>query len=506
MKRTFAVIGFSYMLGLILMNYIFEDNCVFLFCVIAVLLLLSILIKPIRMHAELPLALVSIMLSVIVFTSVKTYTYTPAVEYTDTKCQITAQVLDYPTTSSSGNYCYLIRTKTVNGEEKQMRMYLYVPYDISAEPYDEVSFSSYPFIIGDNEESYYRYFRSKRTYIGAYTKYEVNVHKPDVKPFMSVFSSFKGQSMDILRDYLDEEKAGFASAILFGDKVLIPDETLDDFSKSGASHILAVSGLHMSVWVFGLYALMIKFRTKEKTAGIICIAVSVALVCVASFSASVMRSAIMTSIYFSSALFNRRADALNSLGTAIFFLSLANPFIVCDTSFLMTVFATLGIILSADTQNKLSTKLENKKGEKVLSYIATAIMISVSASLFVYPITVNVFGSVSTLGWLTNLLIVPVLAPCMFLCGVLIAYPSVAVIAYPVKYVLELIIGYIIECVRLVADIPYSFIVTDSILICRVLPIVIALMLFLIYNIREKRFSVASLACLSGICIVTVLI
>lgn len=506
MKRTFAVIGFSYMLGLILMNYIFEDNCIVLYAVITVLLVLSLIITPLRKRTDFPVALISILLSAVIFTSVKTYIYNPAVEYTGIKCQIKAQVLDYPTMSSSGNYCYPIKTQTVNDEEKEIKMYLYVSYDICADPYDEVSFTSYPFIIGDNDESYYRYFRSKRTYIGAFTKYEVNVRKPDTKPFMSVFTSFKGLSMKILEDYLDTEKAGFARGILFGDKVLISDETLDDFSKSGASHILAVSGLHMAVWVFGLYRLLLKLHTKEKTAGIICIMAAFSLVCVASFSASVMRSAIMTSIYFSSALFNRRADALNSLGTAVFFLSLTNPFIVCDISFLMTVFATLGIILSSEVRHKASSLLENRKGEKALTYVVRAVIVSISASLFVYPITVNVFGTLSILNWLTNLLIVPLLAPCMFLCGILVAYPGVGIITYPVKYTLEVIIGYILGCVRFVADIPFSFIETENMIICKVLPIAITLAVCLVYNIRRKSLSAASLACLLSISIVTVFI
>ena len=506
MKRTMAVIGFSYMLGLILMNYISEDNGTVLFISAAVCFAISLITSFIRRKYEVSFAVLSVLLSVAAFTLVKAEVYTPAVKYADTKCSITATVLDYPSRSSSGNYSYLIKTSEINGKADELKMYLYTPFDICAEPYDEVTFSSTPFIIGDNDESYFRYFRSKGTYTGAYAEYNVNISKPESKPLMAYFRQFRKESVDILKEYLNADKAAFASAVLFGDRVMLDSETLEDFSKSGAAHILAFSGLHMSVWVIGLYELLRKFRTKDKTASLICIGICFAIVLLTSMSASVLRSAVMTCIFLSAPLFRRQADALNSLGTAVFALCAANPFIVCDLSFLMTVFATLGVILSARLTDKINIPCKNKTAEKILNYAAASVIISLGAGLFVWPLTVNSFGTVSTLGWLVNLFIVPFLAPCMFLCGAMIAFPGISLIAYPIKSVLEVIIGYILGCVRLVADIPFSFIETENLIFCRVLPICVALVLFLIYNIRSKRFSVSSLSVLLCISVLTVLI
>lgn len=506
MKRTMTVIGFSYMLGLILMNYIAEDNCTALFITTAVSFAVSLIISVFRKRYEISFALLSILLSVAVFSFVKTDIYTPAVKYADTKCSITATVLDYPSRNSNGNYSYLIKTSQINGEADTIKMYLYTPFDICAEPYDEVTFTSTPFIIGENEESYYRYFRSKGTYIGAYTRYNINLNKPESKPIMAYFKNFRRDSVDILKEYLRTEKAAFASAVLFGDRVMLDSETLEDFSKSGSAHILAFSGLHMSVWVIGLYEILKKFRTKDKTASLICIGVCFAVVLLTSMSASVLRSAVMTCIFISGPLFRRRSDALNSLGTAVFILCAANPFTVCDLSFLMTVFATLGVILSARLIGKINIPCKSITLGKILNYAASSVVISLGASIFVWPLTVNSFGNVSTLGWLANLLIVPFLAPCMFLCGIVIAFPGINLIAYPVKYILEAIIGYILGCVRLVAHIPGSFIETENLIFCRVLPICVALVLFLIYNIRSKRFSVASLSVLLSIGVVTAMI
>ncbi len=506
MKRTFSVIGFSYMLGLVLMNYVFEDSCTVFICAVSVLFAVSLPVWAVSKRPEISVALLSVLLSAAMFSLENTEAYAPAVEYADTKCEITAEVLDFPSRSSGGNYSYLIRTREINGKDERLKMYLYAPFDICAEPYDEVSFSSVPFIIGENDVSFYRYFRSKGTYIGAYAQYNINVDKPVRKPFLSLFKTFRGNSVDILNQSLSVNKAAFASAILFGDRVMLDSETLEDFTKSGAAHILAFSGLHMSVWVMGLYELLRKFRTKDKTASLICIGVCFAIVCLTSMSASVLRSAVMTCIYLSGALFGRRSDPLNSLGVAVFALCIINPFTVCDLSFLMTVFATLGVLLSARLTDRISVPSKTKGIEKALTYTATSVIISLGASLFVWPLTVNSFGTVSTLGWLVNLFIVPFLAPCMFLCGILIAYPGISLIAYPVKHILEVIIGYILGCVRLIATIPFSFIETDSFIFCRLLPIFIALVIFLIYNIRNKRFSVASLCCLGSISVVTMLI
>lgn len=506
MKQTFAVIGFSYMLGLIFLNFIFEDYCVQFSVIIVFWLIAALSIKSVRKEKEIPVALITILISIAVFSAVKTYSYAPAIKYADTRCNIDATVIERLSDSSSGNRCYKIKTNSVNDENVKLDLYLYTPYDICADPYDEIEFSSYLFTLGEEENGTRRHFRSKGIYLGAYTKYDIFIHKTESKPFLYHFQKFKTDSMDIISDMLDGEKAGFASGILFGDKVLLSDETLADFSKSGVSHILAVSGLHMSVWVFGLYHLLKKFRTKDKTAALICIAISFVLVCITSFSPSVLRSAIMTDIYFASNLFKRKSDPLNSLGTAVFFICLTNPFIVGNISFLMTVFATLGIIMSAELQKEANLKIANRKGEKIKKYVLSGIIVSFSASLFVFPITVNVFGVISNLNWLTNLLILPALTPCMFFSGALIAYPSFDIITYPLKKVLNILIGYVLTCVSIIAKIPFSFTQAENIILCKVLPIAIALIIFLIYNVRKKSFSVTSLSCFLGISVVTIFI
>lgn len=509
MKRTFAVIGFSFMFGLVICNFLLENKSIFLAITSFFLSGVFISLKKLRRKKEICCLFVCLSLSAALFTAVRYFVYTPTIEYADTKCKIEATVLDTPSISSGGNFSYLIRTNRINGEEKSIKMRLYVPYDISAEPYDEVSFSSYPFLIGSNDKGVYLHFRSRGTYLGAYTKYDVNVHTPETKPFMSVFPVLKANSMKILKSFLDEKHAGFSISILFGDKILIDTQEKQNFQRVGLTHIMAVSGLHMSVWVYGLYRLLKRLHITEKKASFISIGFSLCVVCFSSFSVSVIRAMIMTCVYLSAGLFKRRSDALNSLGLAVFILCTINPFVVCDVSFLLSVFATLGIILAANLLTKLTDTVKQKKLKSIfekrsLKYIVESLFMSISATLFTYPIVVGIFGGVSTVSPIVNLFVIPALSPCLLMSGSLTMLPSVDVFTYAISHILTFIEDYVFFVVENISKLPFCYISIDNFIFKVAIPIVIAVTLSVLYSKEAKKLDVTAVCAAASICVISI--
>ncbi len=508
MKRVCAVAGFGFMAGLIFCNFLFENSIIIFAAVLSVIAVLGILLPKIRARSELVLTVLSMLMACLCFSFVKNSIYSPSLAHVDEKCEIEATVLAYPTISSGGNYSYLIKTEKINGVKEKLRMMLYVPYELTAEPYDKVTLISVPFIIGsseDGEESYYRYFRSRRTYTGVYTSYDVFVEKNEKATVLSALAKFKGRSVKILEKSLGGDFGAFSVSVLFGDKSHLSKELKDAFTGAGISHIMSVSGLHMSIWVFGLYTLLKKLSFSEKRAGLTAIVFSLIVVCLSSFSVSVIRAAIMTGVYLSAELFGRKADALNSLGLAVLILCAVNPFVVCDVSFLLSVFATLGIVASSKDCNRLLSKLDDRgRGGRLIRYFLDIVLISVIANIFVFPVTAGFFGSVSLLSWLSNLTVIPVLTPVMLLSGMLMLFPSVKVIAFPLKFVITSLEKYIFFCVRLVSALPFSYIQTENIIVYTVIPLVLTALALVWFCYKGKRISPAAVAVAAGILTVNI--
>lgn len=509
MKRAFAVIGFSFMLGLIICNFLLDGKSVFLAIAALSLSVVFLCVKKLRNIKEICCFIICLFLSSALFSAVRYYVYKPVMAYENTKCVIDAVVLDTPTVSGGGNYSYLIRTKSINGEKKSLKMRLYVPYDISSEPYDEISFSAYPFVIGSNDRGVYLHFRSRGTYLGAFTKYDVSVHTPEKKPPMSVFPIIKLQSIKIIERLLGEKYAAFSISLLFGDKTDIDPQLKNDFQRVGLSHIMAVSGLHMSVWVYGLYRLLRRAHVENKKASLISIAFSLCVVCFSSFSVSVIRAMIMTTVYLSAGLFSRRSDALNSLGLAVFIICLVNPFAVCDVSFLLSVFSTVGIItasrhLSFIKENPKKTKVKTALERKPVRYIAESLALSVSAVLFTYPTVLGVFGGVSLISPLVNLLVIPTLAPCLLMSGLLTAFPNFGVLTDAVGYTLTLFDRYIFFIVESLSKLGLSYIQTDSVILSVAIPSVSALILSVLHSVKSKKLNVTALCVAASVVIVAI--
>ena len=417
------------------------------------------------------------------------YIHPNSVKYADTKCEIEATVLDLPTISSSGNSSLLIETNKINNDDVKIKMRLYTPFEVACEPYDKISFTSYPFVLGDNNESSYMYFLSKKTYLGAYTKYDVFVERPNGKPLISKFPINKMRSEKILREYLDEDFAEFAISILFGDRAALSDELYSDFKAAGITHIMAVSGLHMSIWVYGLYVLMKKFRLKDKSSSIAAIMFSFCVMCFSSFSVSVVRAFIMTGVFFSGNLFSRKGDALNSLGLAGFIICVFNPFAVYDVSFLLSFFATLGIIVSLSFKPRFMRNYDIDPKSKLKKYITEITYISLAANLFVFPLTTAFFSSFSTLSFLSNILISFAVPICMVLAGLITAFPSVKFISIPLSFILKLFERYIFTVVHLIAKIPFSYIETANVFITKCLPCFLIVTVLVLYYLKKKKFS-----------------
>lgn len=220
-----------------------------------------------------------------------------------------------------------------------------------------------------------------------------------------------GESISSL---MPKEAAGILRAIAFGDKSEISDELYEKLTICGLSHIIAVSGMHVTIFLSVIFAfLTLLKRNKYKFFLPLCGVVFLFMLFTGA-SPSVVRAAIMSVLALVAYICFRKEDSLTSLGLAAGIIVLFNPFAAFDVGFILSFGATMGILLFAPPiQNRLFALIHLKASEGFWNMVARGILsvlcVTFSVQIFLLPMLSVIFGSVSLWCFLTNLLVAPLL-------------------------------------------------------------------------------------------------
>lgn len=216
------------------------------------------------------------------------------------------------------------------------------------------------------------------------------------------------QILQLLDRVFPEDTAGFAKALLLGDTSGLSYELSSAFSVSGIRHVVAVSGLHVSILFSVIYALC--GRQRHLTA-VIGIPLLILFAAVAGFTPSIVRACVMQVLIILSMLFGKEYDGPTSLGFSVLVLLAVNPLTVTSVGFQLSVACLVGILAFAPGMNQYLLKckgITDAKGKGLRQKIARTVLTSISISISVWVVTAPLcaiyFGSVSVVSPITNLL------------------------------------------------------------------------------------------------------
>jgi competence protein ComEC len=262
-------------------------------------------------------------------------------------------------------------------------------------------------------------------------------------------------------------------------------ETLAAYSKTGTIHALSVSGAHVGI-IFFLLNAMLKFLERKKILKMIKLIVICSLIwyyaLLTGFSSSVLRSAIMITIFILAKSFNRSSNNYNILAFTAFILLVYNPFYIWDVGFQLSFMAVFGLIyLQPKIYKWLSFK--NKWADKLWS--ATAL--SLAAQLATFPLSVYYFHQFPVYFLFGNIFILLPLIALMYLgIGILVLR------VYFLAPIFEWIINFTNNGLKIIADLPFSGI--TSIWLNKwqllVLCIAIAIIVYALANYQKKLLTI----------------
>lgn len=227
------------------------------------------------------------------------------------------------------------------------------------------------------------------------------------------FYAFRLWLLSRFTPYCKPAESGLLLGLLAGDRSGIPEALQNDFRRTGLVHVLAISGFHVVLLSEILLLILIAFRLPHRLAKIIAMLLLLIYIPVTGGSPAVSRAVLMFIVIQSGSLFQKKTDALNSLGVAFLILVLLDPTELWNPGFQLSGAATAGIILgqihspfskSAKQQDShpIRTTLEN--------YLFKPSFVTLTATLATAPFLIYHFQSLSPLAWLGNLFIVPLVS------------------------------------------------------------------------------------------------
>lgn len=210
------------------------------------------------------------------------------------------------------------------------------------------------------------------------------------------------------------EASSYAKALLIGERGGLSEDFRKDMSAIGVSHILAVSGMHLSIIAAIVSFLAERARAGKKLKSLLTVLGGIAFMAIAGFSPSVVRAAIMLTVSGLSVFFGRRSDPLTSLLVSGAIICAVSPETVLSCSFLLSFFATLGLVLCASAGSKglarrfyASRVRDMRLLMRVLCGFLGSVLVSLCATLFTAPVLAVYFSEVSVFAVAANLVAVP---------------------------------------------------------------------------------------------------
>lgn len=238
-----------------------------------------------------------------------------------------------------------------------------------------------------------------------------------------------------------EENGALLAAMLLGERTFLSEETQSLYKAAGALHVIAVSGLHISLLGLGLYRLLRRIFAAQAPAAVISVLCMAAYVFLVGNPPSAVRAFIMFAMGLLAGYWKRTLDTPTALSLSAAIILMGNPFYIGQSSFLLSFLAILAISvfqpalkeclalinpyhfpLSRLLDSRRAWRLRHLDPQKVpgvchvlLKKVGNGLLSSFSVWIVTLPVQLFFFSEVSLFGIFFNLLIIPLMGVILLL-------------------------------------------------------------------------------------------
>ena len=291
--------------------------------------------------------------------------------------------------------------------------------------------------------NYKEYLKTEGIY-GIFEADRIEVLKVNKLSIVERFTNnLKQKIITNINKILPEDTKELFLGILIGYDDNLSEDIQISFRKSSLTHLLAVSGSHIVYIISGLGFCLRLLKMPKKAANILTITFLILFMYIVDFSASVVRASIMGIILLFSLIFYRKNDLLTTISISILLILIENPYKILNIGLILSYFATIGIICCSKIMSKKEE--ESKFVVRILNYLKELALVTVFANIFVIPITVYNFNTISLTFVISNLIAGILIGP-ITIGGFILAIVSLInikvayIIGIPYNLLLELLI------------------------------------------------------------------
>jgi competence protein ComEC len=295
--------------------------------------------------------------------------------------------------------------------------------------------------------------------------------------FYIKISNFRQRLQDGINSYIGPRIGNIISALMIGEYFAIDKKILSEMRIAGISHILSVSGMHLSMvagisFFFSRIILNIFYKytarfDAKKIAGFIALIISFLYLLISGLQVAAVRSFIMVALVIVAVLFDRTSSAMRAISFAALIILIISPHNIINPSFQMSFAAVIALIASYELYLKIIDNYHPQTiFNKIKFYLYSTSFSSLIAGLATAPYAIYHFNQYSNYSILANLVAVPltsfIIMPCVIIAFLLYPFDMLNFALYPMSKAIEIIVSnshYIANlpsAVKLLPHIPNS--------------------------------------------------
>ncbi|MFP4603945.1 MAG: ComEC/Rec2 family competence protein [Bacteroidales bacterium] len=471
-RSPFIKIVIAFIVGIVVQQY-FKFDWEFLKIFFCVNLLLIILFKllPLKFQfiGEKYLNLLYFLLIITLGSAILKYRTRKIPTLNEKSQQYLAVVQDIPIEKeNSTEMILLVKAKQNNNDwiQQNAKVLTYIEKDSKSSnlnPGDNIIFESNISNItnyGNPKEFNYKQFLAAHSiyhqaYIPADKWEKIKPKTNSLNSVRSISNSYRHQLIKAIETQVKEQdQLAVASALVLGYKDYLTQDIKNSFSASGASHILAVSGLHVGI-IYLLLHYILFFMEKRQSTKILKTLLIVFLLIGYAFltglSASVARATLMFTLIAIARITGRDSSIYNTLAFSAFILLFINPLLLFSLSFRLSYLAVLSIVFF---QPRIYKNIQVYGiSDKLWQWLTVAI----AAQIGTAPLVIHYFNQFPTYFWLTNFIAIPA-ATIIVITGILffLLYPLAENIAEIFGWLLQNTIDALNKFLEIISNLPFS--------------------------------------------------
>ncbi len=394
--------------------------------------------------------------------------YLDAARQMDSKeAAVRIQVTDYGYDTDYG----VAADGTLELEGKTYKTRFYLNSKVALAPGDTVSGNFRLRYTADGGQQEPTTHQGSGTFLLAYGRSDIIITRTYEVPAKYFAAALRSGILALLDEMFPADTLAFARALLLGDSSLLSYEQDVAFQRTGLRHVIAVSGLHVSI----LFSLVYLFSGRRRVLTVVLgIPALVLFAALAGFTPSIVRACVMQGLMLLALLLDKEYDPPTALGFAVLVMLLVNPLTVTSISLQLSVGCMIGMFLFSERIRRylLSDRCFGQaKGKdlkaRLLRWLASSVSATVSALITTTPLCAYYFGCVSLVGIAANLLTLWVISYIFY--GIMAACILGALwvpLGRGIAWLISWPIRYVLGTTQFLSDIPLAAVYTDSFYIC----------------------------------------